>query len=105
MVISTGKQKFNFRLNQNTFSDINEDENLTVFLPQRSFDKLHKVFAGEGYRLPADRYTWLEFSWDLKFTILHIAGSNDRIQYRESISSVRFSPNEVAMIQKEIKKF
>lgn len=104
MVISNGKQNFNFRINQETFSNIEEDTNLTVFLPQRRFDRIHKIFAGQCEGLPVDRYTWLEFTWDLKFVVLHVVGSNDKIQYREAMSSVRFSPNEIEMITKEIKK-
>lgn len=104
MVVNFGGNKFSCRLKQSDFSNMDEGTKISFFLPHKALYIIHKFFTGEE-KPPLDRYIWLEFSWELEDIVLHISGSNDKVYYKESTSSVIFSAWEQRMISKEIKKY
>ncbi len=88
-------------LNEEAFSDITEDSILTIYLPQKKFDKLHKIFSEN--RLPKERMTWIEFGWNLENLILHITGVYDNgSSYGEDVT-IDLNEKEESCIKKIIK--
>lgn len=98
MVINVLGKTFVVNLTPKQFSNTTEDSVLSVFLPQRKYNQLHKLFTEH---LPKDRNTWLEFGWNLENAILHVSGSSKDIFYREAID-VEFNKKEEIFIKKEI---
>lgn len=100
MVLYTSEQTFNINLNLKVWSGIEEDRLLSVFLLQRKFDKVHKIFSEK--HLPKDRITWLEFGWKFEDLILHVSGEYDNgISYSEEIT-VELNQKEKDCIEKVV---
>ena len=101
MKIYANGKEFNIKLDADFYWGIEEGRTLTAFLPQKKFDKVHKLFAD---RLPKDRNTWVEFDWELTNVTLHVTGSNDKIFYKEGLTA-EFNDNEKELIERVTSKF